>query len=232
MSYSRYALKGDLSLKDIFRLWKFQKDFSDLHPDYFKPDGTLVFCGPQGSGKTLSAVKYVKTLTEFYPKAQVVSNMKLSFIDALPYPGLTKLTEMPSNGEFGTIVLIDEIQTEFSSLDSKQVSPSLLAAISQQRKRRFHIVGTSQLFTRISKAFREQISGAVDCSCVLGCIQRNRIIDFARCAYDINGNLTATAYSGQFLWTRSKELFDLYDTTEVISRIGKDDILTGGKRRA
>lgn len=234
MSYSRYALKGDLSFKDIFKLIKFKHDFPTLHPNYFHPDGSIVFCGPQGSGKTLSAVKYVKTLVELYPYVRVVSNMKLNFCDYLPYPGLMKLAQMPSNGEMGTLVLVDEIQNEFSSLESKGIAPATLATICQQRKRRFHIVCTAQLFTRISKAFREQITAAVDCSSLFGCIQWNRIIDFKRCAYDINGNLTAKAYSGQYFWTRSPGLFDLYDTTEVIERMGKDDILPtiGGRKSA
>lgn len=229
--YSRYALKGDLSLRDTIALIRHNREFRKLHPDYFKPDGTIVFCGPQGSGKTLSAVRYVKILTEMYPKAKVISNLRLNFINSLPYTGLTNLKDYPSNGEFGTIVLIDEIQTEFSSLDSKNISPSALAMISQQRKRRYHIVGTSQLFTRISKAYREQISAAIDCDSFFGAIQRNRIIDFKRCAYDINGNLTETAYSGQFLWTRSPKLFDLYDTTTVIERIGTDDIISFERSR-
>lgn len=225
--YDRNALRGDLSVKDIFRLFRYNREFNNLHPHYFKPDGTLVFCGPQGSGKTLSACRYVYNLVQSYPRAIVVSNVHLTDIDYIPFDGLTNtINNAPNNGEFGTIILIDEIQTEFSSLESSKVSPTVLAIISQQRKRRVHIVGTAQLFTRISKAFREQIRGAVDCDAILGgSIQRNRIIDFARCAYDINGNLTETAYSGQFLWTRKKSDFDRYDTTQVIERKGVLDIV-------
>lgn len=54
--------------------WKFSRD----HPDYFKPDGLVSFVGPQGSGKTLSAVDYTENLMRFYPKAKLVSNLMLS----------------------------------------------------------------------------------------------------------------------------------------------------------
>lgn len=225
MPFSRYALKGDINISDIINIIKYRRQFSKLHPDYFKPDGTLLFCGPQGSGKTLSAVRYVYNLKQLYPKAIVISNMDLSFCDVIPYIGLNQSYEkLCTNGEFGNIILLDEMQVEFNSAESTSLSIKTLASISQQRKRRVHIVGTTQLFTRVSKGFREQVNGAVDCDCFAGILQRNRIIDFRRCAYDINGNLTETAYSGQFFWTRSPKLFDMYDTTNVISRMGVGDL--------
>lgn len=207
-------------MKDFFAIGAYNKEFNRLHPDYFRPDGIIIFTGPQGSGKTLSAVKYVTKLHEMYPLATIISNMTLTYIDTLPFIGFDQsLKEYPSNGEFGTILLIDEIQTEFSSLESKNVSPSELAAISQQRKRRVHIVGTAQLWTRIAKPFREQTCAAIDCDSILGGrVQRNRLIDFNRCAYDMNGNLTQYAYSKQFFWTRKTADFEAYDTTAVIKR--------------
>lgn len=39
--------------------------------------GLLVFCGGQGSGKTLSAVQYVKKLCEEYPRAVLVTNVDI-----------------------------------------------------------------------------------------------------------------------------------------------------------
>lgn len=222
--YLKSALSGDLSIRDFFRLRKVNREFQKNNPDYFHPDGSICFCGAQGSGKTLSAVRYVNILHKLYPKALIVSNIHLNGIDYIPYTGFTDLTQL-NNGIFGVIALIDEVQTEFSSLDSLKLSPSVINIICQQRKRRFHLVLTSQLFTRIAKAYREQISAAVDCSCLFKTIQRLQVIDFSRCAYDIEGNLTNVAYSKQYYWTRSPELFALYDTSEIVSRVGKNDVV-------
>ena len=52
-----------------------KRRFNKEHPDYFLPDGLVVFTGPQGSGKTLSAVNYVEKLINMYPKAKIVSNL-------------------------------------------------------------------------------------------------------------------------------------------------------------
>lgn len=214
------SLKGDLRIRDMLAIGRFNKQFKGLHPYYFKPDGIVIFTGPQGSGKTLSAVKYVRNILQAFPNCKVISNIKLTGIDTYEFIGFVEsLDKYPSNGEYGVIFLIDEIQTEFSSLESKNISPSELAAISQQRKRRIHIVGTAQLWTRVAKPFREQTCAAIDCDSILGGrIQRNRMIDFNRCAYDLQGNLTALAYSRQFWWTRSPEDYTAYDTTAVIKR--------------
>lgn len=218
--YCLSALLGDIRLKDLIKLRLFNRDFKRKNPGYFVPDGTIVFCGPQGSGKTLSAVKYVRKLKSYYPDALVISNIDLAGIDVIPFQGLDDMSVYPDNGIYGTIFLIDEIQIEFNSLDSLNVSPSEMAVICQQRKRRVHIVGTSQLFTRISKVYREQISAAIDCTCLFKCIQRNSIIDFDACAYDINGNLTKTAYTRHIYWSRSPSDFAAYDTSAIISRKG------------
>ena len=81
------------------------------------------------------------------------------------------------NGFAGVLFLIDEIQLEFNSLESKQIDPSVMQEIAQQRKQRKHIVGTSQVFQRIAKPFREQFKYVVQCRKVLGVLQCNTVID-------------------------------------------------------
>lgn len=72
------ACKGSLSLSHVFSWFKYQIEFKRNNPDYFDPDGLCVFAGPQGSGKTISAVNYVYNLMEAYPKCKLVTNVALT----------------------------------------------------------------------------------------------------------------------------------------------------------
>lgn len=44
---SKLGFEGSKNIKNIFKLFKYRKDFEKSHPDYFKPEGLLVFCGAQ-----------------------------------------------------------------------------------------------------------------------------------------------------------------------------------------
>ena len=134
------ALKGDLEPKDFINAVKYNYQFNKEHPDFFVPDGIIIFSGSQGQGKTLSAVKYVDNLLKFYPKAVICSNViikgyedRFTFFD-----GVRKFKEV-DNGEYGVIYFIDEIQLLFNSLESKNMDLNLFTTICQQRKQRKHI---------------------------------------------------------------------------------------------
>ena len=58
----------------ICEKYKFRKE----NPHWFKDVGTLIFCGMQGDGKTLSAVNYIYNLFKFYPLMILVSNVSLA----------------------------------------------------------------------------------------------------------------------------------------------------------
>ena len=66
--YDRDLVKNDLSIKQAFRTLKYKRMFRKDNPTYFDADGLIVFTGPQGSGKTLSAVRYCYDLMRNYPK--------------------------------------------------------------------------------------------------------------------------------------------------------------------
>ena len=57
------GLKGTCNLLDAHRVKVYNKEFRAEHPEYFDPDGIMVFCGPQGSGKTLSMIQYAYRLS-------------------------------------------------------------------------------------------------------------------------------------------------------------------------
>lgn len=220
MSFDYQSFTGRSRFSDVLSLLRYRKSFRQNHPQFFAPDGILLYSGGQGSGKTLSAVRYVRRLADLYPDALIVSNIKLNFSDRhiIPYTGFDDLSIM-DNGYLGIICFLDEIQVEFSSLESKNIHPSELALISQQRKRRLHIVGTSQQFSRIAKPFREQCNALVECSTRFGGIlQVNKLIDFGSLAYNNVGELTNVEYTYKTSFVRTPYLFELYDTFQRVSR--------------
>lgn len=217
--------KGSLDIEHLFKSIKFKRDFRKAHPEYFDPDGILVFCGSQGSGKTLSAVNYVIHLAHQYPHMILVTNVRidpnvLNGIQVYEYKDFTDLSKY-NNGYGGVCYLIDEIQLEFNSLESKLIDPAVITEISQQRKQRKHIVGTSQVFARISKPFREQFKYAVMCKCFFGLFQVNRLCLGDDCFVRDDGHVEAVTRK-RFFWFHSAELYNAYDTYAKVIRPQND----------
>lgn len=183
----------------------------------------LVFCGGQGSGKTLSAVQYVKKLCEEYPRAILVTNTDIKGLPGhtvvVDYNGIESLTKH-ENGSYGVIYFIDEIHLEFNSLESKNVPIEVMIEVSQQRKQRKHIVGTSQVYMRMAKPLREQIKNVVICKNFFKCIQFNRLID-GESAHEENGKLKFDTVK-YLVWFHSLKLYKSYDTYKKMKRYSKE----------
>ena len=117
-------LDGSMNPFNIFKVVQHNQAFYALHPEYMREDGLLIFCGAQGSGKTLSAVQYVKKLCSEYPSAILCTNVEIRGLNpetvVIPYDGLDCLKNL-ENGYAGVIYLIDEIHLEFNSLESKNI---------------------------------------------------------------------------------------------------------------
>lgn len=212
------ALKGHLEWPDLFSSIKYKIQFDKDHPDWFVPDGIIVFTGSQGTGKTLSAVRYVVDLMEEYPKALLCTNVSINRFEdrQVWFDSVAKFKDL-DNGEYGVIYLIDEIQLLFNSLESKNLDLNLFTTICQQRKKRKHIVGTSQVFNRISKGFREQFKYAVMCNNVFGVLQWNKIVKGEDVIVDDSGNVKTDKVHRAW-WFHSPALYELYDTTATIDR--------------
>lgn len=217
------CLDGSKNPVNIFRLKKYRKTFYKEHPSYFKPDGLLMFCGAQGTGKTLSAVNYVRELSWLYPKCIICTNVDIKGLNPLckvyEYDGLYCLVNL-SNGYDGVIYLIDEIHLEFNSLESKNIPIEVMVEVSQQRKQRKHIVGTSQQFMRLAKPLREQVKNLVLCQNLFGCIQYNRLIDGSSIV-ERDGKINMEIKK-KSIWFHSPDLYDAYDTFMKMRRYRKE----------
>lgn len=213
------GLYGKLGVLNGFKSIKYKIDFAKENPDFFGPSGLLVFCGPQGSGKTLSAVQYVKKVCEAFPKAVLVTNVTIKGLPEttkiIEYDGIDCLKDI-ENGIYGVIYFIDEIHLEFNSLESKNIDIDIMTEISQQRKQRKHIVGTSQIYGRMAKPLREQIRHAVLCKNYFGVLQKNRLIDGDNTTEE-NGKIVTDKVKN-FFFFHTPELYCCYDTYAKMKR--------------
>ena len=223
MITSSNFLEGSLKISNFFRTKKFKREFMLAHPTYFDPEGILIFCGSQGSGKTISAVNYISQLSFTYPNAIICTNTDLTCLNpeskVVPYEGIQSLTEL-ENGYDGVIYFIDEIHLEFNSLESKSIPIEVFVEVAQQRKQRKHIVGTSQVYGRLAKPFREQIRWVVSCNCLFGCLQINKLIDGDK-SYEKDGELHYDSCK-TFWWFHDVALYKGYDTYAKMKRYRKE----------
>lgn len=88
--------------------------------------------------------------------------------------------------------------------------------VSQQRKQRKHIVGTSQVYMRMAKPFREQIKNVVTCRNFFKCIQWNRLID-GETSHEENGKLCFDTQKLVF-WFHTPKIYKTYDTYKKMKR--------------
>lgn len=181
-------------------------------PNYFYPAGIWVFCGPQGSGKTLSAVAALQSLVRRYPAARVISNMDVRLPDGRDYTPWTgyEMLSQETNGTHGIIFLLDEIHILWNSLESKNIPISEMSAFCQMRKDRRVIIGTSQVYGRIAKPIREQLQYVIACRNYFGLLQVNHILDPAQTT-EKDGKLCAPEIALRW-WFHAPGLYDSYDT--------------------
>lgn len=217
MSDVKKFTKGSKNLKHIFRTLLYKLRFARDNPDYFYPSGIWAFCGPQGAGKTLSAVKCLREMVKHYPKVMVCSNIEIKNlpVEVIPFTDYSQLSEL-SNGVNGIIFLLDEIHVLWNSLESKDIPISEMACFCQMRKDRRVILGTSQVYSRIAKPIREQLQYVIDCKNFLNLVQYNKILDPSECV-EKNGHLDAVCLGNQ-IWFHTPDLYSSYDTLFKITK--------------
>jgi hypothetical protein len=211
---------SDAIKKDCRMNWQVFKDDYDRarQPDFFPFYGTQVFCGLQGSGKTISMVKTLLDLKRRFPAVKVVTNLKLNVsFDYELFSSSEELADLLTrcnNGQKGVIYAIDEIHTYFNSLDSKSIPMYVFTEISQQRKQRKLIIGTSQLFLRMAKPLREQCDTLIMCECFLGKFNRMTVFKGATLNEEFGKVYGDVIKIGWFMQTR--KLRDSFDTFQKI----------------
>lgn len=179
------------------------------------PVGMVLFTGKQGAGKSLCQSRYVYQLQQRWnAKVYSATDYKLADVKI----DETKITEsiLTQRESRPTVFLLDEIQV---LLDPATVAGSdkaqVTKAIQQQRKRNTSIVGTLQVYLDILPIYRRQIAYVVRCSKV-GPIQFERWMDGETLSFDAEQNKYVGTTDHIRIWKRHNEMFDLYDTFEVV----------------
>ena len=199
-----------------FKIW----DLIHYDKNAFPLKGIYMFSGRQGSGKTISMVEYAYRLKKKYPELLIVSNFNCSFARRMnSWEDFYKVR----NGKKGVLFLIDEIQNEYSSSDSRNFPPGLLRQITMQRKQSIAIFASSQVYTRVAKPLREQCFYVIECKCFLGRYVRLRCYDA-----DVYNDIIDTSDPEKRLkmrpiwkhkYIQSNKLRRMYDTDEVVKTL-------------
>jgi hypothetical protein len=193
------------------------QDRLSLDPNQFSFYGVHIFCGPQGSGKSMASMHLLKQLKERFPLVKIRSNIDIDFQDGQinNWQDLIK----SENGIYGQIEYIDEFQNWFDCMDSKNFPPDMLAEITQQRKQKKAIVGTSQVFNRLAKPIREQITMLYKPLTIAGAFTIVRVYDVR---IDNDGQVDKMKMRRLYCFVHDDELRNCYDTYKKVERISKD----------
>lgn len=189
-------------------------DIYDRKPDFFRPQGLVIFTGRQGNGKSIAMMQYALELHDTYPLCKILSNTAFAYQNQ-PLIHWKQLVEY-KNEHYGVIAIIDELQNWFSSNQSRNFPPKMLSVITQNRKNRRLILGTSQNFYLLAKPIRSQCTEIRQCMTLAGVltivIKREPIVDN-------DGDVKEMKYRGMYFFVHNPRLRDSYDTWAVVENL-------------
>lgn len=181
------------------------------------PTGTRVYKGFQGSGKTLSMVKYAFDVQKNYPDCIVVSNIKIKGLNNYFYIENDKILHDAlaySSGARGMLILLDEAHLYFNKKSG--ISLDVLTCISQQRKDRKRLVFSSQIWEELDISLRKQVKEIVNCKCIFGKFQINTISNGETLTYNkLEGEYQAKVIRTE-IFKHYQSLYSCYDTRQKI----------------
>ena len=195
---------------------RYAKDIVERDPDFFRHQGLVVYAGRQGRGKTIALVHHAMQMQEEYPKSKVISNLSYVYQD----DELRHWQQLVNykNGIYGLIVLMDELQNWFSSNQSRNFPPEMLEVITQNRKNRRIILGTSQSFHLLAKPIRSQCTEVRECFTAFGCVtfvrRREPILD-------ASGDVVEWKNRGIYFFVHNDKMRDAYDTWAVVESLAR-----------
>lgn len=194
--------------------YQIAKDAFNREDYEFLESGLYLIVGGQGSGKTVTVVYLLQQYKELYPNVKIRTNMDYAFEDG-------KITDwrdlvFNNNGVHGQIEVLDEIQNWFNSMESKDFPPEMLQEVSQQRKQRKMIIGTSQVWGKVGKPIREQVKYVFKPFTLFGCLT---IVGKYLPVVNADGEIEKLKYRDAFFFVHNDEIRNAYDTYKKIQAI-------------
>lgn len=208
-------------------------------PHEFQPNGSQIYHGYQGEGKTISMYYHAMKLKSKYPRSLLVTNLKLRDYAPLPASKITDFNEtittldtskqyisfeshddlilclkLARNGKYGVIFMIDEIHNYFHSHDSKSMPMWVVQVFSQQRKQRLVVLGSVQDWEDVIKAIRRQVDNLIACK-RMGHLILHTVVD-PREFESQYGERVAPVRKKGFFWI-TKNVREGYDTYQVVN---------------
>lgn len=222
----RGSFKVHGALRKLFIDFPFRyvHDRLTIDPNTFGEYGLHMLCGEQGSGKTMLMNYLIKKYKAIYPRVKVRTNFnhKDQDYELLSWEDLT----LDTNGIYGELDCIDEIQNWFSSNASKNFPVDMLTIITQQRKVRRCILATSQVFTRIAKPLRENTYLMYYPFTLFGCITFVRVF---KPSLDSEGNLIEKKLLKFFFFVHDDDLRNSYDSYKTICSLRASGFIEASK---
>lgn len=183
--------------------------------------GLRIYVGMFGTGKSLSAVRYVRSQCRKY-HLNVISNIVLKDIPYTPLINYQQIIDAPPN----TIILIDEVSTVFNARSWKDFNINLLFQLLQCRKNRKQLVCTAQRFSHVDKLLRDITAE------VIVCRKDWRICrNYAYDGWDYENTPAQFAIRPlwKFCYVATNKLYNSYDTDEIIDNAKKTDFLSNSE---
>lgn len=185
--------------------------------------GIVYFCGSQGSGKTTSLCAYLQVLCDLYGKdnIKVYSELPLlswfdgSQIDYYPF-SVDLLVNQAFEEHKLNIICLDEISVLFNSLESAKLPITIPNSLCQLRKQKILILATCQVYSRVSKQFREQATLTILCS-KKWIFQHNLVYDMATEGFTENLDFGSAKPIVNYLFIPHDE-YNMFDTAYKITR--------------
>ena len=197
-------------------------DFLNTAPDFFRPQGCIIYTGRQGNGKTIAMVQHTMELQQIYPACNVISNLDYKY----QHEKLKHWKQLINykNGIHGVIVMMDEMQNWFASSQARDFPPQMLEIITQNRKNRRLIQGTAQSFNRLAKPIREQATEVRRCVTLFGALT---IVHRVEPELDSTGEVIRWKHRGIYYFVHTQRLRNSYDTWAVVESLKKSGFQSG-----